>query len=447
MSSQYTQKLPTMLAAQTDEGDNESNTAAPFPDQQEEQVIHVYPVAGGGLLFSPTELDHEESQATIIDSEEPPPQPQAQKPKQRESLSVLHGVLIVLLFLLLDSASTMLTALMTPTAIITVIPHVQSITLQSSIQVGKLLAPITLSESQTVPTTGHGHQNAASATGSLTVYNGLFTTQFIAQGTVFTGSDGVSIVTTQPAYIPAGNPTTGYGEVTVTAQAVQQGKAGNIAAGAIDTTINNGLLVKNSQFSGGQDERNFQVVTQTDRDTAAAALQAKVSASMTVALQQQLTAAEQVQHLPCTPTITTDHPLGSEAAQLHVTVFATCTAIAYNTKELTTQATRLLATQAVKTVGTGYALSGNIHVTVTKATVHHQTGMLSFRAQGSYVYQLTENWQHQMKTLLAGKPRSLALRVLATLPGIRQVSISGIPDNQQLPDPDHIQLLIVLVVS
>jgi hypothetical protein len=251
----------------------------------------------------------------------------------------------------------------------------------------------------------------------------------------------------QPAYIPAGNPTIGYGEVTVTAQAVQKGKAGNIAAGDIAITINNGLLVKNTQFYGGQDERNFLIVTQTDRDAAAATLKAKVSASMTAALQQQLTPAEQVQHVPCPPTVIADHAIGSEATQLHVTVTETCTAIAYNTKELTTQATRLLATQAVKTVGWGYALYGNINVTVTKATTHHQTVVLSFRAQGIYVYQLTENWQHQMKTLIAGKPRTTALRLLATFAGIRQVSINGIPDNKQIPDPDHIQLLIVLAVS
>ena len=82
-------------------------------------------------------------------------------------------------------------------------------------------------------TTGHGHQDARAATGTVTFYNGLFTQQFVASGTVYTGQDGVAIVTTQDATIPPGSPGTGYGTVTIAAQAVTAGTSGNIQAGDI----------------------------------------------------------------------------------------------------------------------------------------------------------------------------------------------------------------------
>lgn len=79
---------------------------------------------------------------------------------------------------------------MTPTATIAITPDVRTITLQRTATLGKLLSPITLTESQTVPATGTGHQNARQATGTLTFYNGLSTAQTVAAGTLITGQDG-----------------------------------------------------------------------------------------------------------------------------------------------------------------------------------------------------------------------------------------------------------------
>ncbi|MEO8955770.1 MAG: hypothetical protein ABI396_02285 [Ktedonobacteraceae bacterium] len=231
-----------------------------------------------------------------------------------------------------------------------------------------------------------------------------------------------------------------------TAHALDEGAKGNINAGDVDTTINNGLLVRNSPFSGGQDERNFSIVTKADTDTAALALKAKVTASMTAALQGQLMPGESIQPTPCTPTTTADHAVGEEATHVTVSVSETCNAIAYNTQELSTQATRLLTTQAAKKFGQGYTVSGNIQVTITKATTQQQTGvLLSFTTQGTYMYQLTPMAQERIVNLVAGKPREAALHQLATLPGLSHISISGIPDNQSLPDDlTHIHLLIIV---
>src|SRR5712692_1357847 len=435
--SQYAKDMNHILAALNTPESDSDNTTAPLPnDEETENIIHAYPVEGGGLLFTQTPLEEDQQPQPIIDSQEPTP--------RREPPHFLSFVFILLLFLLLDVADNQLIALMTPTATVTITPTVRTVTIQSTTLLGKVLSPITLTESQTVPTTGHGHQNAQAATGSLTFYNGSFSSQTINAGTVYTGQDGVQVALDQTVTIPAANPPY-VGQATVSASALQVGAAGNIQAGDISIKENT-LIINNSQFSGGQDSRDFSVVTKADTDTAAATLQAKVTASMTAALQSQLTPAEQMQMKPCSPTVTADHRVGEEATQLTVTVSEMCTAIAYNTKELTDRATRLLTAQAVTTVGKGYMLFGEVKVTVTKADTPNKTGvLLSFTTQGSYAYQLTAPLQERIKTLIAGKPRLEAIHLLSTLPGVRRVTITGITDNNLLPeDGQHITFLVFI---
>ncbi len=62
-----------------------------------------------------------------------------------------------------------------PTATVAIIPMSQTVTLSGTLQLGRVLAPITLSQARTIPTTGKGHQDARQASGTVTFYNGLFT--------------------------------------------------------------------------------------------------------------------------------------------------------------------------------------------------------------------------------------------------------------------------------
>ena len=199
-------------------------------------------------------------------------------------------------------------------------PKSQTVTLSGTVQLGRVVPPITISQSQTTPATGKGHQDARVATGSVTFYNGLFTKQFNASGTVYTGSDGVAIVTTQDAAIPPGSPSTGYGTLTIPAQAMQAGARGNIQAGDIAIAINNGLLVRNSQFSNGQDQRDYHYVTFADITYAAAPLKTTVAQSITGALHGQLRLHEQLQLLPCSPSVSSDHQPLDEATIFKVKV-------------------------------------------------------------------------------------------------------------------------------
>jgi hypothetical protein len=441
--SQYAKEIKHILATLNEQGGEDDQS---LPDEEDLDTIHVYPVEGGGILFTRTPLEEEEAAAPIIDSQDDQTTgtPLAKSPP----LFVLF-LLLLCVFVLGDVADSQLIALMTPTATIAITPDVRALTLHSTATLGKLLSPLTLTESQTVPATGHGHQNARQATGTLTLYNGLSTVQQVAAGTIITGQDGNRVVLDASIPIPSANPPS-LGEISVPAHAMQAGAAGNIPAEDVNTTLATGVYVKNlAAFTGGRDERDFLLVTQADRDTVAATLQAKVTASMTAALHGQLSPGQELHTMPCTPTTTADHAPGEVAASVTVTVSETCTAVAYDMQQLNTRAIQLLAMQATQALGTGYVLNGDVQVSVTRATATPTTSgvVLAFTCAGTYAYTLNGQAQQRIKTLLAGKPRLAALHLLLQQTGIHTASINGIADNQSLPDDQtHIHLLIVLTL-
>src|SRR5216683_8093961 len=313
--SQYAKEIKHILATLNEQGDEQDT---PLPDEEELDTIHVYPVEGGGLLFTRTPLEPDEAAPPLIDSQDD--QTKGAKPLP----SFVLFLLLLCVFVLGDLADTQLIAMLTPTVTVTIVPQTHTVSTIADLPAAAIqahpFAPLTLSLSQTVPATGTGHQNARQATGTLTFYNGLFTQQFVAQGTVFTGSDGVKIATTEPATIPAGNPTTGYGTVTVSAQALQAGSSGNIAAGEVNTTLALAVFVRNNPFRNGQDARTFSIVTQADIQQVITQLTPQLLQSEQAALTAQLQAGEQLFSLACTPTRTVDHQPGDEATHVQVMV-------------------------------------------------------------------------------------------------------------------------------
>lgn len=195
--SQYAKEINRILASLKGEEDED---APPLPEEEEVDTIHVYPVEGGGILLTRTPLDEEDSAPPVIES-----QPTPNVAPRSPSPFVLFLLLLVPL-LGLDMADSHLIALMTPTVTIAITPTVHPLTLHSSASVGKLLSPITLTESHTVPTTGHGHQDAQAATGTLTFYNTSFTAQTVAAETILSGAEGEQIVTLNSVTIPADTP-------------------------------------------------------------------------------------------------------------------------------------------------------------------------------------------------------------------------------------------------
>ncbi len=168
-----------------------------------------------------TEPDVIEGEVIVI---EPPETSEAHiLPKQKPYwLLIPFTILCCFLFL----AGSFLVPLLSPTATVTIIPIERSMTATTAIQVyGRQLPALTLSQSINVPATGTMHQNATRASGTITFYNGLLTSQTIAAGTILTGSDGVQIETDQPATIPAADPPV-EGQITVSAHAVSVGASG-----------------------------------------------------------------------------------------------------------------------------------------------------------------------------------------------------------------------------
>jgi hypothetical protein len=408
--------------------DNQEQDTTSQPPQDEIQDIYVLIVR-----------EQEEAHTQVVDSTPPVPMQSTPATLQQDSFLSTYVFVCCSLFVLLATLVFQFSLLFNPPlATVTIIPRSQTVTLNGTLQLGRVIRPITISQSQSTPTTGHGHQDAKAATGTVTFYNGLFTQQFVASGTVYTGNDGVEIVTTQDATIPPGSPNTGYGKVTVTAQALQAGTKGNIQAGDVTITINNGLLVRNNQFYNGQDQRDYQTVTRSDVTNTAATVTSSLDRSINGALQGLAKPNEQLQILPCNPTVSSTHQPGDEATQVKVTVSLTCSAIAYDTKSLAVKTAALLSTQAGKKVGPGYTLFGTVKVTVLQATVTHTTPplvFLSFHASGTWVYGLSATAQEQIKELVAGKTTEHALKLLAALPGIERGAIrfTGFGDATRLP--------------
>ena len=426
---------------------------APIPDTQEPiQDVYIQ------YVFIEREADTNEQE--IVDStltatepdtnipSTPPIQPLTQMQVRDEKQSTLVLFLTVSFFLFLCLASLALQVnliLNPPIATIILIPKSQTIALNATAQLGRLLPPTTLSQEKTIPTTGKGHQDARAATGTITFYNGQFTQVTIPAGTTLAGSDGVQVVTDEDAIIPAAsaNPPA-FGQVTVSAHITTTGAHGNIAAYDINQTCcATSILVKNTApFSGGQDARDFQTVTKQDIANVASTLKTTLSESMQGALTGQLQSGEALVTPPCTPKITSDHQIGQEATQVHVTVSETCYGIAYNTQELQTKATQLLTAQAVKKLGMGYSILGDVQVTTTTAAVTASHPIIAFSCSGVWVYALSTQAQAHIKDLIKGKTTHDAMHLLQTLPGIERVSTQWDVNTKLPKDTQYIHLVI-----
>jgi hypothetical protein len=443
-SSKYARQVATILAEMEQEQERDDKQ----PDQDEqapEKVVYIYPLEGGGVVFTETPIEDEEPQPSIVECREPETD---QRPIQRKGPPhFLHFLLLLLLFVGLDSGDTMLTALFTPTATITIIPQQQSLTTTAIFPIGtspgdvqgRVVPALTLSQSQTVQATGRGHQDARSASGTLTFYNGSFAAQTIDAGAVYTGADGVQVVTEQTITIPAANPPY-VGEATVSASAIHAGAGGNIQAGDISITTAT-LQVRNSQFSWGQDARDFTYVTRGDIQQANSALTPMLLQSEQGALSAQLHEGETLAPPTCTPRVFSNHKSGDEAASVAVTVSETCKAAAYSQQSLQQAALKLVRVRLTH-LNTNYQLIGAIQITIRATMLDNGSATLAALLHGVWVYQINEE---KIKSLVAGKPRLQAIRLLSTMPGIERLSIAGIADNQPLPeDQSHIHVLILV---
>ncbi len=391
-----------------------------------------------------TEPDVIEGEVIVLD----PPKPSEDQPIPKQKPYWLC-IPFTILFCLLFVAVSFLLPLLTPSATVTLIPVERTITTFAAIQVhGRQLAPLTLMQSTIVAATGKMHQTATRATGTITLYSGLLSSQTIAEGTLFTGSDGVQVVTDQAAVIPAANPPI-EGQVTISAHALVTGTQGNIPAYDINTACcATSVVAKNTRaFTGGQPVRDFLIVTRQDINNAVTSLLVTLSRSEDAALQAQLYSGEELITSSCDPHVSTDHKIGDEAKQVSVTVSVTCSGIAYVAQNVYANATQLIPAQANKTLGADYRLMGDIQVTIVQVKViNPRQGLVSLVVQvtGTWVYQMNPNMQEHLLHLISGKSKQQAIATLLSFPGIAGVQITLKGGNQTLPeDPRSITIVVV----
>jgi hypothetical protein len=419
-----------IVASMENEEQNNQEQEPPETTDQEQkpdETIHIHYFPDAIVILKENEETRQPNtivETTLAQTKKPP-------------VYIAYAICSFYLFLIFSCIAFQVYEILNPpVATVTIVPKAQTVTLSGTLQLGRLLNPITISQSQTTPATGKGHQDAKQAQGAITFYNGQLNSVPVAAGTLLTGSSGVQIVTDQDAYIPAESQTIPptLGQTTISAHALILGTKGNIPTG----DINQGccapsVLAQNpASFHGGQDERDFQTVAKADIASVATPLKTAVMQSMQGAFYSQLAPREQLQLLPCTPTQTSDHQPGQEAREVKISVSETCSAVAYNNDALIAKATELLSHQALQHLGTGYSLFGIVQVSITQATATRTTPTVIFTCQGTWVYGISQQTQQHIKQLIAGKSKQVALKLLLSLPGVENASIEGY-DTTKLP--------------
>jgi hypothetical protein len=144
------------------------------------------------------------------------------------------------------------------------------------IRVPAVLLPLkTFTSTVAIIPTGMKTFPATVAHGTLTITNGSILAEELPKGMIFTGKDGVEVITDATAFVPAGSAA-GYGVAYVSAHAAMSGKSGNIPTLDIDTVEGSSIYVRNLYpFTSGAESYRVKFITVQDRQNALA--QARVT--------------------------------------------------------------------------------------------------------------------------------------------------------------------------
>jgi hypothetical protein len=455
--------------------DTQVDPILPDGNQEGIEVIDIYivrhveeaepSIVEGTLNIPPNEQETEQQTpveqeaSTGQETDEPGLSPRIRKAHFRV-LPFVVGALCVLLACTLALLS--LLTLLAPSATVTIIPTATRIIATRTVIVvvgsnansalhqipGRQLATVTWSQAQTVPTTGTGHQLAQAARGIIILYNALPAPQFIPAGELLTGADGIQVVTEEDATIPAAQLPVD-GQVSVEGRALNIGPGGNIHAGDIyGPCCRENVFAVNGAFRGGQDARTYGMVAQQDLNEAATSLKTSLDLSAQAALRLQVHGDETlIPPWPCTSTVTADHRAGEEATKLHVTVEMTCTGEVYNTNAFHHQAIQIINEEAIRRLGEGYSLSGDIQATITR-TMPKKDGAVEMMVhyEGTWVYQFTQEQLQRIKTIIVGKSKQEAITLLLATSGIQTVAVTFKNGNTFPTDPEKIHVVVLEMI-
>jgi len=189
--------------------------------------------------------------------------------------------------------------------------------------------------------------------------------------------------------------------------------------------------VKNAApFNGGADERDYKAVATVDVDTLASEL--KQALSQQIAATFLLRPGEALQTSNCTFSVSSNHRIGDEARTVKVMVAHTCQGVAYDQQELARKATEVF--KARETPGPHYMLVGPVQASIISVSP------LIVRCHGLLAYVLTQTYQHDMASAIAGDTPVQARAYL-----LRSGVITRAIVTQDLPkDPDYIRFQIMV---
>ncbi|HEY4034089.1 MAG TPA: hypothetical protein VGL94_09025, partial [Ktedonobacteraceae bacterium] len=308
-------------------------------------------------------------------------------------------------------------------------------------------------QSKSVTATGVGHIPAEAATGQLTFYNGSNQAFVVGSTTAIPGPNGVSVETDGPANIPGAHLPT-VGSITVNAHATAAGVNGNMAASAINETCcaSGGFItVVNSAFTGGQDEKDYTFLQQSDVDGFVNQLKLTLSQQALNGLKGQIKPNEQLAGDPqCATQSSEDQPIGDQGhniASANVTVNATCTGLAYDASGAQTLAQNLLKSKAVNNLGQGYMLAGPIITKQTVTDVDNGVVTLQVAVAGTWYYQFNDQQKQTLAKQLVNKTRTMAQQFLNGYRGIANARIDIASGGDSLPSDSQQINIVVSAVS
>jgi serine/threonine protein kinase len=286
-------------------------------------------------------------------------------------------------------------------------------------------------KTQTVPTSGRGHQGATTAQGTLT-FSQVGQNSSIATGQTITGSDGIQMITNAAFTINVGQT------VQVSAHAVNAGSCCNIGTDDFDfqvAVINpitkaqmTTVFVENQQpFTGGQDAFNYNFVKQSDIDGVANTFTSQLTKDAQAGVEKQVKANQQpLNDMQCTPNIKPDHKVNDRVDNVTVAVTASCSREYFVPQEVQSAALGAFNDDAQTKFGTSYQLSGNavIGTPQISAPLASGTVMLKVKLDGIWVYHFSASQQQQIIQNVLGKSQSSANDVLLHTTGVSKASIA-----------------------
>lgn len=424
---------PKAPLPQIDE-DDEAGQTNPLPRMaQQPLVLHASTTNTEDMSSSRTIMAHRSAKIQKNRKSSTPSLSHWRSPRVLIATTGVAGLLVL--------ATIILTVILPlfATATITLIPKSVSETKDFTVPANQIQA-------HQISATASEQTNTVNTTGTLPEAHAMGKLTFINQGTqditipttTIVGKSGVAVSFTGPIVVKAVNPTF----ITVPGFAVEIGPGGNIPAFDIDEHCcvpDNQIVVKNDAFSGGRLGTPNDQVQQSDITQAAQDLVSTQTRQEQDMLQSQVKSTEQVASSSnkCSPTITPNHPVGTQAKTVTVTVSVTCTEVVYDAASAQTTTTNLLTQKATQELGAAYRLAN--HVVIKNMTLINNATQATFSAQGVWVYAFSADRLNQLARVCAGKSPAAAHALLLNQPGISNVQIST---TSTLPSADHIQMKV-----